>query len=552
MIFEQYLAIDYGTSYIKGILYKQVLGTVTILRSEILKIVKFGGNETDEYEYNMVRFIQSFFPEESDFIINLPLEKLFIRDLVIPLGSEKAVREVMPFEVENVVPFPIEEMIVQGNIWKIEKESSQLITFSAHNYDVEKSAQPFSRPEVNLKCIGTDPFTLSTIPKVYFGKGFQENYIGQLDIGGKVCIFNLINKSALVHSRFFAGGGDPITQSIMKLKNLSLEDAEELKHSIDFSIEDPDPELVEKFRKRYSVSTEEFEKILQIIKNSIKQIGNEVSKSLHTLHGSERPSSILLSGGGSLFKGIEKYLFDITGIVFKRYDFLEMKNENYINCLSIGYHYRLAGNEKINFLTPEFSARLNKNAIKISKFKPHIIILSLATLILITAFFVGIFIDNKKLKANELVLRQKYQEGFGKEAGEEDDILALAGSEVMKEKKKSEIVRLFLSKESILDIILELTEAFPSKEEFNFVLEQFTYEGDGNAVYIEGKVDELSDLGIIQSNIEKSKIVNKTEVQSKKFITGAVKLKVSFKIKVTLFAGENSKEKAKKEDKDAE
>ncbi|MCB1179440.1 MAG: cell division FtsA domain-containing protein, partial [Leptospiraceae bacterium] len=461
------------------------------------------------------------------------------------MGSEKAVREIMPFEVENVVPFPIEEMVVQGNIWKIEKESSQLITFSAHHFDVEKSAQPFLRSESNLKVIGTDPFTLSTIPKFYFGKGFEETYVGQLDIGGKVCIFNLIEKGALVHSRFFAGGGDVVTEGIMKLKNLGLEDAEELKHSIDFNIEEPEPELMERFQRKFSLNDLETEKILQMIRNSLKQIGGEVSKSLHTIHGSERPSSILISGGGSLFKGTERFLFELTGINFRRYDFLELPDERFANCLSIGYHYRLTKNERINFLTDEFSSRLNKNALKLSKFKPHIILTVLSLIILSTAFIAGIIIDMKKIEANELILKQKYKEGFGREAPEEGEVMTIANSEVSKEKKKSEIVRLFLSKESILDIIYNLTEHFPPKEGFDFMLDQFSFDGDRDTVYLEGKVNEITDLGTIQAALEKSTMVETTKIDSKRFTHGANKFKVTFKISIELVSKSEKKKKKK-------
>jgi general secretion pathway protein L len=114
MYYNQYLAIDYGTTHIKGILFRQVLGSVTILRHESLQIVSLPEKQSDEYEYNIVRFIQSFFPEESNFLINIAMDNLFIRDLVIPLNSEKAIKEILPFEVENVVPFPIETMVVQG------------------------------------------------------------------------------------------------------------------------------------------------------------------------------------------------------------------------------------------------------------------------------------------------------------------------------------------------------------------------------------------------------------------------------------------------------
>lgn len=550
MIYEQYLAIDYGTSYIKGILYKEILGSVTILRSESLKLVRFQSDEGDEYEYNMVRFIQSFFPEESSFIINLPLDKIFIRDIIVPLGNEKAVREVIPFEVENVVPFPVEEMVVKGSIGRMESEVTRVITFSAHNSEVEKSAIPFSRSNISLKCISADPISISSLGRYYFGKTIQEEYFGQLDIGGKVSIFNLMEKGKLIHSRFFAGGGDFITERIRKQLKLSLEEAEDLKHSINFSIYEPDPEQLEEFRKRHFLSEEIVNELITVIKESIKDISNEMMKSIHTIRSSERPLVIFLSGGGSLFKDTEKILFDLTGFPYRRYNFLEMNQEVFINCISMGYHYRGRKQEQLNFLTEEFSKKLNKNNLKLSNFKAHIILLFLSFTILSGVFILGIVNDKKKIDHQEILLRERFKQGFGRELSEEDDVMAEALSEVKKEQKKSEIVRLFLNKESILDILFELNTLFPAKEEFNFVLEQFTY--DGAEIHIYGKVDEFSDLGNLQSALEKSRLFKNIEVQNKRLIQGVTKLRVSFKIKMELLSGSEKPTKETKGDSNAE
>ena len=544
MIFEQYLVIDYGTSYIKGILYKEILGSVSILRRESLKLVRFQADEGDEYEYNIVRFMQSFFPEESNFIINLPLDKVFIRDIVVPLGNEKAIKEIIPYEVENVVPFPIEDMVIQGSISNLEKEASRVITFSSHQNDVERAAIPFSRNDISLKCMSSDPYTLSIPMKNHFGKLILDNYTAQLDIGGKVSIFNLISKGKLTHSRFFPGGGDRITEKLMKILKIGMEEAEELKHSIDFSIHSPEPAQINDYIRKFGLKREDYDLIHNIIIETIKMISSELLKSIHTIRASERPVSIYLSGGGSLFKDIEKILNEMTGYQFKRYDFLELNNELYINSLAMGYHYRVKKNDRINFITDVFSKRLNKNSFQFSAFKLHFILTGISLLVLTTIFIISVINDQKVLSRNNEALRKKFKEGFGRELTEEDDVMSEALTEVNRQKKKSEIVRLFLSKDSILDILLELHQDFPSKEEFSFALEQFTY--SDNEVHIYGKVDEYSDLGTLQSALEKSNMFKNVEIQNKRLIQGVTKLRVSFKIKMELVSGSEGQEKSKK------
>ena len=164
------------------------------------------------------------------------------------------------------------------------------------------------------------------------------------------------------------------------------EEAEDLKHSITFSIYDPDQLELENFRKRYFLSIENVTEILSMVRDSIKEIANEVLKSIHTIRAAERPHTIYISGGASLFKDTEKILFDLTGFNYKRYDFLDVEQEMYINCISMGYHYRQRKQEQVNFLTEEFSKRLNKNLIKFSNFKAHIILLFLSFVVFIIIY----------------------------------------------------------------------------------------------------------------------------------------------------------------------
>ncbi|HNF17446.1 MAG TPA: hypothetical protein PK453_27555, partial [Leptospiraceae bacterium] len=226
---------------------------------------------------------------------------------------------------------------------------------------------------------------------------------------------------------------------------------------------------------------------------------------------------------------------------------LENNDEVFINCLSMGYHYRLPAKDQINFLTPEFSRKLNKNAFRLSNFKVHISLSAAAFFILSTVFITGIFIDRKKIDANHSVLSQRYKEGFGKDLGEDDDPIEKALSEVKTEQKKSEIVRLFLSKDSILDLIHEMTMLFPAKEEFNFVMDNFIY--DGTEIQIQGKVDSYIDAENLKEALAKSKKFKNFKLD-KNLIPNVPKLGVNIRLKMELVSGSQEKpnEKNKKGD----
>ncbi len=543
MYYTQYLAIDYGTTHIKGILFRQVLGSVTILRHESLQIVSLPEKQSDEYEYNIVRFIQSFFPEESNFLINIAMDNLFIRDLVVPLNSEKAIKEILPFEVENVVPFPIETMVVQGCIWWVGKEVSNVVAFSVHHDEVEKTFKPFMKNDIQLNCISTDAYSLSSAIRYHQAKSITEKVVGQLDIGGKLCIFNVNSDGLLSHSRFFSGGGFLVTEKIAQFLKVDFHRAEEIKLAFNFSFELVEEEFKLEFIKINHLTSDQYDGIIQIILDSFDQIAGEIVKSIYALAPIHRPSIIYLSGGGSSFKDAAKYLTLKIGTTVSPYTFLEIEDPSFTTALGTGHHNRLKKSDKVDFLTPEFS-KLMKNTIRLDAFKPHLIIAGISLFILLTVFFVQMFVDTRKLSAYEAELREKYKQGFGVEVPEDEDVMSLAQNKVKEENKKSEIVRLFLNKENILELLLDLNQNFPAKD-FDFILDQFTL--DGNIVSIYGRVNEFQDIGAVQSSLEKSQKFKNIKIVNKNLISGVTKFKVRFKIELEIQASPE-KNTSKEED----
>jgi general secretion pathway protein L len=549
MYFKQYLAIDYGTTHIKGVLFRQFLGSFSILRNETLEIVKLKENEEDEYEYNIIRFIQSFFPEESTFIFNVPMDNLFIRDIALNMSNESEIRNVIPYEVENVVPFPIETMVVQSSIWKIGKEVANVLTFSTHNTEIENTFKPFLKNDTQIDCISNDASSLSSLIHYHQAKSFTDKTIGQLDVGGRMCIFNVNLNGKLSHSRFFSGGGYFITQKIMSLMNLDYRSAENLKFELNFSFAETSPERREEFLLNKNISRTQLDSLIKIVEESFDLIVNEIIKSIYALSPENRPSIIYLTGGGGKFIEIEKYLTSKISIQVKKPAFLEIDDISFATSIGQGHLFRLKKSERVDFLTPEFSRQM-KNSFKFEAFKPHLIIAGVSLFVLISVFFVQWVLDSRKSNHLDDTLREKFQAGFaGVPLDESDDVMSKAKTLLKDEQKRSEIVTKFLNKENILELILELNQSFPQKENFNFVLDRF-FMDESNKISIKGRVNEFQDLGPIEQGLQKSSKLKNVKITNKNQIIGAKEFKINFTIEMEVV---NLNElNSKKEDGNAE
>ncbi len=530
--FDQYLAIDYGSTLLKGVLFKKVLGKVTILRTESLPVVQLDENEGDPYEYNIVRFIHSFFPEENRFLLNLGIHNLFVRDLSIPLSTEKAIQEVLPFEVENLVPYPMEELEVIGKTWKVGKDVSELICFNVHHSELNRALRPFAKGDLQLSCLSLDSFVISSIVAKNYNLTIHEKSVLQLDIGGKYSILNILQEGKLRHTRQIYLGGAEITEEIGKILKIDIQDADTFKKSIPFSIFDlnTNVEVEQKFLSNSGISVALFKKIKELIHSKIEDLIHEIENSIFSLNEQERPSLILLSGGGSLFKGLLEHLQLRLNLPVSRYDFIGISDPTLVTAIGTGIHFE--SRNQVNFLKTGFAKRINTNRFRFSSFKPHLILVAISLFLLLGVFVIGIILDNRKITANRKILIEKYKNGIGGDIGEEEDVVALAADKLKAERKKTEIYRLFLSKESILDVMNEASEQFPSNESLPFLLDQFKFEE--NEIQIYGFVNEFSEIGIIQSALEKSEKFTNVQVLNKRLISSASKFKVSFQIKMNI------------------
>ncbi|EMO55305.1 cell division protein FtsA [Leptospira noguchii] len=526
-IYDQFLAVDYGTSTIKGVLFQKVLGKLTILRSEIMSI---SHGEEEEYRHNVLRFINSYFPGETSIVLNLPLDRLFVRELHIPLTTVKAIREVIPFEVESRIPFPMETVEVTGNIWRIDQEKSDVIAYSAHHSELDFITAPFLDSNIVFRGLFVDSVSLSSIITQYSNKEIQSKNCAQVDIGGRVTILNILSDGKVAHTRYISMGGDTLTDQIASDLKIPFEKAEAIKLSLQFEPFSEEEDDLNLFAKEFKLKETDIKKAFQSAEKFLEKLSSEIQRSIVSMNETERPEVLYLSGGGSKIRGIESFFTDSLGLVTHRYDFLSLNGDSFATCLGMGYHFGFAKKDKVDFIDTPHVKRINKNILNLDQFRHHLIFSGISLFILITVFFVGIVVDKRKLSASDKTLAEKFQKGFGRPVPEEEDILEYAAKLKNDEKKKTEIYRLYLSKPSILDILFELSMNFPSTDMQPFQLDQFDYDQD--LVKIGGRVNEFSEIGVVQRSLEKSTMFKDIEIVDKKLMQGVKNYKVSFIIKM--------------------
>ncbi len=227
----------------------------------------------------------------------LPLSSVFSTILSVPSTDEKEVKELVNTQIKKVLPWPIEEAVVDMKVIdKVEKTdtikaATRVMVSAAPKSLVTKYTEIF-------KAAGLQPVWLET-------EGFAEirSLIGKdrstimiIDVGSLRTNILVVEKGIPFVIRSIATGGNAITQTIAKTLGIPLEQAETMKRDI---------KAMQSF-----TPTGDLKQILAIL---VKPILEEIRYSFNMYQSQEngnvqkRIEKIILTGGSSLLPRLAEF-----------------------------------------------------------------------------------------------------------------------------------------------------------------------------------------------------------------------------------------------------
>ena len=535
--FEQYVAIDYGTTLIKGVLYRAATGKPKILRAESLPIVNLpesGGEasadpneEAREYEYNVIRFVQSFFPEESNFLLNMPPAGVFVRDLELPVTDVKQIQELMPYEVENVLPVSLEEAEVIGRAWEVKDDTARVVTFTSLHKNLQARAAPFSRKNQNLRMLSLEAAGLSGGIRLLSPEYLEDRVVAQLDVGGERSLFNVLKNGELVFTRAISYGGSRFTEIIAAIGKIELEDAEKLKRDGFFRLNDPKAEIK---KTENGITPARYKKIIAALGEAAVQMVEEIERSVLSLKCSE-PDVYFVSGGGSLIPGFLPLVGETLERRAETYP-LDFEGEEdvslWITALGTGEHYLLNKDDRLDFLRGPFGRMLQRNQFNWRAFIAPVSMFAAGVLILGAAFLLGLAAKNRQF--------EQYRVSFYKVAqtisGLKTDRISVAT--ILRRAKTicNRKMRGRMGREGItsIELLLDITRKIPAQDKFFFRFERFDY--DGKTVQVRGIVDDFDSVSLLINKLRESSNFSDVKVkEQKRLVTKKVQVRLNLILK---------------------
>ena len=268
------LGLDIGSDTIKAVLaITRGRMNTRVLAFETVRMED--GVDLEAALKKLAEMIRPLTPSKIHCVVSLPPSEVMFRQIRLPFRDENKIKKTLPFELEPLLPLPIEEVIIDY----VHLPNDELLTAAVGRERIRKviSAIEEHLGEVSAIDIATAALALPLLEqKAITGAGIL------LDIGASSTFAVFYENNAIVQIRSFAFGGNTITGALAGDLSCDQEEAEFAK-------------IIAAYDTKTGGALAACREFCTSLTNTV-----EFMRINETLHNS--PAQILVTGGGSLFK----------------------------------------------------------------------------------------------------------------------------------------------------------------------------------------------------------------------------------------------------------
>jgi len=235
---------------------------------------------------------------QSDYAIaSLPSNQISSRHLHFPFDDAKNLSQTIPFEVEDQIPFEIDDIILDWAQVRSRNGEADILAVFTPREDVGRRIEEFIDTGLAPQVLEPEGLVLANLCELFPLSGDEL----LIDIGFRKTTLCWLTQGKPLAMRSIPIGGEAITEALAKDRRVDRDLAEDLK------------------RQQGIFTGNELSSPYESALECIEQLASEIPRSQATLEetlgdGILAPSQIVLMGGGSQLHHLDKFLSRHTGI----------------------------------------------------------------------------------------------------------------------------------------------------------------------------------------------------------------------------------------------
>ncbi len=523
------LGLDIGSHSIKAVLVKEGFGKLEPVRFIEKRLING----------DVQGLIRSIFQEghfKPDIVVSsVAGNNVSVQYLQIPFTDESKISRVVPNEVENLIPFHLEDMVIdqvilsKGNGVKPTGSSSVCVALIKKGI-LQQHMDTMKEALVDTKIIELESLALYHAFMQWYK---TEDTVALLDIGAERSNLCIVSKGKPAFVRTFIRGGNDVTATIKDACGGSMEEAEGRKLSSEITLS----RVLSGNDSGDNGSHQNTEDILSTaIKRGTSPLITELIQSIHAYesHNNDEVSKLYISGGGARLRNLDKFLslelhMDVETLSIPG-EFLQklQGNQDAGFTLSTGIGLALRGTRRkqttgLNFKKGEQISRKETN-VNIGRI--IYIIAAIITVVILgfADFYLNVHYREEKYNAIRSEMRKVFMETFPETKNIVDENQQFKSSVEELRKKVEALGGGTKGVITSLDILNTISEKVPKDMQVN--VDDIMI--DKSKLRVQGETDSFESVEKIKKEFESVSFFKKVDVSDAKL--SADQKKVKFRI----------------------
>jgi Tfp pilus assembly PilM family ATPase/Tfp pilus assembly protein PilN len=495
--------LDFGSTGIKAV---ELTRTWQGYRVVNYGFYPYGIAEREKSNREKLQILKKIFPggskEGKNVIVSLPSHRTMVHRVDLPFRERKKNRQVIKFEVEGLLPFSVDQVIVDFYQAQKAPHETQAMAFSARKEDLREYLSLMEEAGLDPECLVPEAMALFwLLPNL--GKEFSSGAL--LDIGHEKTTMLVWHGAALTLVRSI-----PVAGSAMRLP------------------------AKEKLNNTLPEAPETEESVLP----ALTRLADEVQRTLmgYESHPGGRPlEKIYITGGITALPGLGKKIGEILRREVAVLDMggsskslLKNVPEDYRHILAVALGSAFGGSvkegDRINFRQEEFASpkKAKKAKIRITLLLSYGIMLAVLGM---AAFAVDLYLKERRYQGLKADIRKEFmqaQPGAKKVVNEVEQMR----NSVQEERARVNALGGFSKAASPLEILRE----FSTGIEPGWKVRVTDLVIEPEAIEISGEADSFETVNRVKSRLDKSSLYR--DVQLKTARASTVENVVEFKLQM--------------------